>query len=262
MSTSDVESYALQMAHGGLTYSDSGEGVPIVAVHGLPGSARDFRRLAEWMPQVRMIRLNLPGFAGSAPLPRASDWRALVSTVAQAARKLAGGPFVLLGHSFGGMIALRVAAESPDARGLALLAPVGLRVHRMVRMLGPRAGLRALRRTDLTKQLFYRGLAQTGMGAHATREESDRTLALLSTLDYEPSREAARALRIPVFGAWCRDDTVVENEVVEELLRELNVQRRLSFERGGHAPQREHAREIADALTEFASACVSSALAS
>jgi pimeloyl-ACP methyl ester carboxylesterase len=256
---SDVPVSALQMAHGVLTYHAEGSGFPVVTVHGLPGSSRDFRRLAQAAQGVRMIRLNLPGFGGSTPLKRAGDWDALVDVVADAAHTLAAGPFVLLGHSFGGLVALRAAARSSDARGLALIAPAGLRAHRMVRKLGPQIGLKALAVSRMSRELFYRGLVKTPIGAHATRAESDVTLALLSTLDYAPSRRAV-AQRTPVFCASCLDDEIVEPAVVDELVATLNTKRHLSFARGGHAPQRDHAAEVGAALVEFVASHVAPAI--
>jgi pimeloyl-ACP methyl ester carboxylesterase len=179
-----------------------------------------------------------------------------VSVVAEAAVTLAGGPFVFLGHSMGGMVALRAAALSPTCRGVALLAPAGLRANRGMGTLPPRAVLTAMARLRLTKALFYRSMKRAPIGVHASREDSDTTLALLSTLDYGPARQAARALRLPVLAASCLDDPLVEPAVIEELLAELPTQRHMVYERGGHAPQRDHAAELGAALVEFANACV------
>lgn len=251
---SDVPLARLATPHGELVYTSQGEGPTLVALHGLPGSVRDFRRLAKALEEqpVRFVRLNLPGFAGSAPAGRPSDWDALIEASLAAARELAQGPFVLLGHSFGGLVALRAATRSPDVRGLVLLAPAGLRAHRAVRLLGPTLGLRALRATEAGKAMFYLGLRRSSMGSNASRADSDRTLALLSRVDFEPSRTAAAKLRVPSLVAYCKDDEIVEPAIVEELLRELPSARRLVFERGGHVPQRQHAQAIASAMVELA----------
>ncbi|HEX5656951.1 MAG TPA: alpha/beta fold hydrolase, partial [Polyangiales bacterium] len=200
---------------------------------------------------VRMIRLNMPGFAGSSSVQRAGDWDALVEVVAEAASTLADRPFVLLGHSFGGLVALRAAARSRLCKGLALLAPAGLRAHAAVRKLPPRLALKATNATRVSREVFFRAMARTPIGAHASREDSNTTLALLSTLDYGPSLAAARSLKVPVFCASCLDDRMVEPAIVEELLASLNTRQHLTFERGGHAPQKDHAAEIGAALVQF-----------
>jgi pimeloyl-ACP methyl ester carboxylesterase len=256
----DVPLTVLPMTHGALTYAVRGEGSPIVCLHGLPGSVRDFRRLDLALADqpVRLIRLNLPGFGASAPLPRKSDSQALVDCLVEAARQLSGGPHVLVGHSFGANLALRCAAQSSDVRALALLAPVGLRPHAALRRLPPAWTLLAMRRSEFAKALFHRGLARTGLGAHTSRAESDNTLALLSRMDLAPARRAVHTLRIPTFAAYCRDDEVVERVIVEELIAALSA-RALAFDEGGHVPQKRHADAIAAALVELTHAALTGA---
>jgi pimeloyl-ACP methyl ester carboxylesterase len=77
-------------------------------------------------------------------------------------------------------------------------------------------------------------------------------VALLASLDFEPSRVVARSLKVPVFCASCLDDPMVEPAIIEELLAALNTHEHLTFERGGHAPQKDHAAEIGAALVKFA----------
>jgi pimeloyl-ACP methyl ester carboxylesterase len=250
---SDAPLASLYMAHGELLYASEGQGMPVVAVHGLPGSVRDFRRLGVALKdqRVRLIRLNLPGFGGSAPLPRKSDSEALVQTIVSAAQALAGGPHVLLGHSYGCHLALRVAAASDQVQSLALLAPLGLRPHRAFRRLMPAWAMRGMRRSSFAKAMFHRALSRTGLGAHVTRMESDCTLALLSRFSFDPARSAAKALRIPALTIYARDDELIEPAVVEELATTIHA-RRLAFDSGGHMPQREHAAAVATALVAFA----------
>lgn len=247
---------ALRVGRGVVTYQADGEGAPVVAVHGLPGSARDFRRLLGAASGVRMIRLNLPGFAGSTPVEPKGDWEGLIEVVVEAARELAGGPFVLLGHSFGAFTVLQAAARCAEVRGVALLAPAGLRAHAGLRSLGPLWWLKALTMSWVTREGFYRGMLRTPMGKHASRLESDVTLGLLASADFAAVRAAVASLRVPVFCASCLDDELVEPEIVAELLSALNTQQWLEFERGGHAPQREYAAEIGAALVGFANGCV------
>jgi len=70
ISTSDPEPRRAELPHGVVTYTDEGpaEAPVLIAVHGIPGSGRDFRYLApQLLPARRVVRVDLPGFGGSAP---------------------------------------------------------------------------------------------------------------------------------------------------------------------------------------------------
>jgi haloalkane dehalogenase len=75
--TSDPPPEVLQLPEGPLAYIDEGprEGRALIAVHGIPGSARDFRYLAPQLSsRVRFVRFDMPGFGGSAPPAPNSRW--------------------------------------------------------------------------------------------------------------------------------------------------------------------------------------------
>ena len=113
----------------------------IVAVHGGPGSHRDFRHLAEALqnsPKHQLVRPDLPGYGASKRhasfVPSTVNFAAaMTETLAQIAAK--GGAkkkrVVVLGHSLGGHIALEMAASSGGAvDGVVLLASVSCRPHK------------------------------------------------------------------------------------------------------------------------------------
>lgn len=95
-------------------------------VHGFPGTPAEMRPLAQHLHQCgwTVQALLLPGFGPF--LPHLADfglgaWREAICAAAQGLRQ-AGQPFVLLGYSLGGALALTAA---PDLRpdGLILLSP-------------------------------------------------------------------------------------------------------------------------------------------
>ena len=58
-SPSDPELQTVEVLGGPIAYTDEGEGQPLVAVHGLPGSVRDFRWLAPALPEsIRLLRVD------------------------------------------------------------------------------------------------------------------------------------------------------------------------------------------------------------
>ncbi|MGX9790374.1 alpha/beta fold hydrolase [Mycobacterium sp. MMS18-G62] len=96
----------------------------VLAIHGLTGHGRRWETLAtRHLPE---IAITAPDLIGHGRSSWAAPWT-LDSNVAALAGLL-DGPVVVVGHSFGGAVALKLAAERPDLVGaLVLLDPaVGL----------------------------------------------------------------------------------------------------------------------------------------
>ena len=84
-------------------------------VHGFRGDHHGLLRIAEALPNHRVIIPDLPGFGQGAVLPTAHDAAAYADFVRASFSELElGADTVLLGHSFGSIIAARLAAESPE----------------------------------------------------------------------------------------------------------------------------------------------------
>lgn len=111
-----------------LAFTRSGTGAPLVLLHGL-GSSRQ-----AWDPVMPalaghfdVIAIDLPGFGGSEPVPAQVEPRpaALAAAVAGLLDELGITAPHLAGNSFGGWVALELAAIRPAA-SLTLLSPAGL----------------------------------------------------------------------------------------------------------------------------------------
>jgi pimeloyl-ACP methyl ester carboxylesterase len=94
---------------------------------------------------------DLPGFGRTNMLAVGADTEDYAAAMAAALKLLGGGPFTLVGHSFGCRIAVRLAAEYPDlVERLVLIAAAGIPRDRSlsekiraraIRLLGRLAGL-------------------------------------------------------------------------------------------------------------------------
>ncbi len=130
---SDVPIATVEVARGVVSYADQGAGPPVLAVHGLPGTHRDYRYLAGALAdRCRLIRPDMPGFGDTA-----GDVAADVSVGARAEvlRELLDAlqvPSVIaVGHSMGAALVAELARCHPDrVTALALLAGPGKRPHR------------------------------------------------------------------------------------------------------------------------------------
>ena len=97
----------------------------VVMLHGQPGSGSDWQQLADQLPDcLRVIALDRPGY-GANPLPAGGftvNARAVFAELdAQGVERA-----VLVGHSYGGGVALAAAALAPErVEALVLLASVG-----------------------------------------------------------------------------------------------------------------------------------------
>lgn len=101
------------------------EGPRVLALHGITGHGGRWRNLAaNYLPEARVIAPDLRGHGRSPALP---PW-GLDAHVADVVSVLDGTPAVVVGHSFGGAVAVRLATRYPElVRSLVLLDPaVGL----------------------------------------------------------------------------------------------------------------------------------------
>ncbi len=111
-----------------LRFYVGGEGAPLVLVHGLGGAASNWVGVAPHLAQrFRVLVPDLPGHAGSSPLPAAATLDPYAERVHELAEQEEMLPAALVGHSFGGLVALRFALRRPqDVRALVLAGSAGI----------------------------------------------------------------------------------------------------------------------------------------
>ena len=101
---------------------EGGDGPPLLLVHGFGGSAWNFAELAPLLSGRRLIIPDLPGHGGSSALPAAS-----LAGFADVVASLLEEPVDVLGHSMGGVVALRLAERhSALVRSVVLAAAAGI----------------------------------------------------------------------------------------------------------------------------------------
>jgi len=113
-----------------LNFSSSGEGPPLVLLHGLFGAAKNLGALARGLsPQARVIAMDLRNH-GESPHGADMDFCAMAEDVAQTCAALGLERVRIAGHSLGGKTAMVLALTKPEAvERLAVLdiAPVRYR---------------------------------------------------------------------------------------------------------------------------------------
>ncbi len=101
---------------------EKGEGRPLLMLHGYLSSKESFHFQIEYLSKFfKVVAVDLPGFGGTAQPRTAYSLDDYVSFALGVINEKCGGRADILAHSFGGRIALKLAAEHPEAVGKMLL---------------------------------------------------------------------------------------------------------------------------------------------
>ncbi|CAN7686178.1 acetoin dehydrogenase dihydrolipoyllysine-residue acetyltransferase subunit [Pararhizobium sp. LjRoot235] len=121
--TVDVEGGTINLLEAGEASDDV-----VLFLHGFGGD------LSTWLfnqpplaEKIRTIAVDLPGHGASSPVDGGDILAKIASAVSAAVQDLVPGKLHLVGHSFGGAVAARIAADQPSrVASLTLIAPIGL----------------------------------------------------------------------------------------------------------------------------------------
>ena len=234
---------------------DSGRGVPFVFLHGLVG-LND-----HWEDVTARVRQNVRCVLFELPLLRLrGDHCSIVGATELTARFLreqVGEPAVLVGNSFGGHVAARLAIVHPGlVRGLVLTGASGILEKSIVSDIQIRPSKDWLRRK--IGELFHdqSHMREADLDrAHA--ELSDRggaraMIRLSRSARKDHLGERMRDIRVPTLLVWGRQDVVTPPEAAEGFARSIPGSRLVWLDRCGHAPMIEKPGEFAAAVLEFA----------
>ncbi|KJQ55823.1 alpha/beta fold hydrolase [Microbacterium sp. SA39] len=114
---------------GGMTaywvYGPADAETTVVAVHGFRGEHHGLEPVLAYLPDIRVIAPDLPGFGETAPLPgRTHDLDEYAAWLTDFAAAVAPGA-VILGHSFGSIVTAAAVAGGLVTPRLILLNPIG-----------------------------------------------------------------------------------------------------------------------------------------
>ena len=255
--TSDPELCQLELQGGRAYYTREGSGRAVVALHGYPGSVRDFRYFAPHLAEgIELVRVALPGFGPLAQPMEDHRPEARAAHVVELVEALDLKAAVILGHSMGGVIATEAVTRRPDLfSALALVSSPGLTLHRGLRVFPAPALSRLLdgeRRAALAAPLTRRAFRAMGFRGRYEDVELYNTIHGAARLDIHRHARNLRRLSLPMLVAWCEDDPIVEDAIAAALHVELGATA-ACFDRGGHNPMYAQAAPLADALAAFLS---------
>jgi pimeloyl-ACP methyl ester carboxylesterase len=186
-------------------------GLHMVFLHGWGANRDSLRGIASLFQNHYIVHLiDLPGFGGAPPPPADWDTAKYADLVQHYLSACTSGPVVLVGHSFGARISIRLGARRlPELRAIVLMAAPGLPAAPYSRVRLRRSAIRFLRR------LLYllRPVAGSGPIAWHTRTFGSADYLAAGELRQvfvrvvgEDYTEDAKAIQCPVLLLWGTDD--------------------------------------------------------
>lgn len=192
----------------------TGTGQP--AVLALPGWMRRRSDFAATLEGLDALALDLPGFGGSSPEPPEPMGAAGYAAAVAPALEACGERVVLLGHSFGGRVAVHLAADHPEKVAALVLTGVPL-LHREGRAATPPAWYRAVRwlnRKGVVPDARMESLRERRASADY-RNATGVMRGVLVTVVNESYEDVVSRVRQPVELVWGDPDPDVPVEVAE-----------------------------------------------
>jgi pimeloyl-ACP methyl ester carboxylesterase len=161
------------------------------------------------------IALDLPGFGASPPPPDAWGAAAYADAIEPIMREEFAEPAVVLGHSFGGRVAVCLAATHPEHVRAIVLAGVPLLRRRAVRR--PPAAYRMLRALHRARMVSDGRMewARLRYGSRDYRAATGVMRGVLVRAVNESYENELRSIRCPVELVWGGADIEVPVEVAE-----------------------------------------------
>ncbi|HHZ11307.1 MAG TPA: alpha/beta hydrolase [Acholeplasmataceae bacterium] len=187
--------------YGKIHYQMRGKGRPLLFLHGWGQSSETFSGIISRFEKNHLvISIDLPGFGKSPEPSRPLDLTDYVDGVVKvlAAERIKNP--VVIGHSFGGRIALRL-AERGKASALVLVSPAGIRRRSLKRFLKIRSyKLKKLILRIISKEK-YRSLVEKS-GSRDYRNASPVMKGTLSNVVSEDLRKVMKRIKTRTFLLW------------------------------------------------------------
>jgi len=256
-----------------IRYFLGGKGPPLVLVHGLGGAASNWTELAPLLARRhRLLVPDLPGHGGSAALPAVAGLEPFADRLALVAEREGMLPAPVVGHSLGGMVALRLALRRPrDVSAVVLAGSAGLSIGNLwgrellsvftaVRPGRVAARYRAwVARSPVLRRLVF-GFVSVADPPGLTEEAVEGFLAaqLLHTdvdsawraLRADDPRQELQAVHCPVLVLWGAEDLQLPLDDAFEYTRRLHARLRV-IPGCGHLLIGERPEACADAIERF-----------
>ncbi|TGN40209.1 alpha/beta fold hydrolase [Marinobacter confluentis] len=253
----------IRLSHGRLSYLENGSGEPVLFLHGLNGNG------SSWVGQLTALAPSLKMWAWDAPGYGESDVAGdSVADLAQVAIEFLAschsGPVNIVGHSMGGLVAMKIAILKPGlvkrlilscthpGHGLSPSDGANERYQRRLRELEELPKMEYGRRRAKgmlpanTSEALFQKVAS--IAAESRPEGVVNAAWAIQTANLVPELDQIQA---PTLVITCDKDAVAPLAKAQPLLDNIGNVRHLELRGLGHAPYIEDPRRFNAAVSDF-----------
>lgn len=223
---------------------------PLLALHGWGRDRHDLLPLLAGMGH-RSVAVDLPGFGSSPPPPEAWGAALYAASVGELIDEIGGGPYLVVGHSFGGRVAVALAVDYPHhVAGLVLSgvpfwrsspAPRPALRYRLVR----KAARLGIGRRSLLEAARWRYGSSDYRAVHGVMRD------VLVRVVNEEYRDSLGRVEHPAGLVWGESDTATPARIATEAARILPWVVTVDIVKGaGHDVHQDAPERVARAIEE------------
>lgn len=222
-----------------MTYSVSGEGSPLILMHGWGCNSSTVASIAAVAAEShRVYNIDFPGFGGSDEPAEVWGVERYTQAIEEFAGKLGLTNPVLAGHSFGGRVGILFASRNPVSK-LILIDAAGVKPRRKPSYYAKVWSFKAMKAVynlllgkEKARQRIERQRARRGSADYASASPMMRSI--LSKVVNEDLKSVMPAIKAPTLLVWGENDTATplgDAKIMERLIPDAGL---VSFAGCGH----------------------------
>ncbi|HET9721703.1 MAG TPA: alpha/beta hydrolase [Candidatus Saccharimonadales bacterium] len=234
------------------SYLKTGKGKPLVFLPGWGDSKETFAALvAELKEDYEIYALDLPGFGGTQAPPLAWSLQDYVDFINAWLKKIDLKPYVLVGHSYGGALAILLGSQIKVPK-LVLLASAGIRNKNPLRKKAlygvAKAGKVSLlilptARRQRIRQRFYKSV-----GSDATLlPHMEATFRIIINEDVRPAAVKVTSPTLLIYGSHDKSTPTSDGQLLHRAISGS----KLEILDGGHFLHQEQPQQTAELIQRF-----------
>lgn len=240
---------------GGFSYLESGEGFPIIILHGLMGNLSNFDGVFNYFSKkgYSVLMPELPIY--TLPVLK-TNVKNLSKFVKSFVKHKGLKEYILLGNSLGGHIGLYHTKHNPEAvKGLILTGSSGLYENAMGGSYPKRGDYEYIKKK--AEDVFYdpkiatKEIIDDVYESVNDRNKLIRTLTIAKSAIRHNMAEDLPDMKMPTCLIWGKNDSVTPPDVAEEFNKLLPNSTLYWVDKCGHAPMMEHPEKFNEILEEW-----------